>query len=148
VCLVSSGDPEETITRNDAWDGAWYNADTSGQGFLIDSKSHSEGDDFIFVAWFTYGDTNASGQRWLTAQGPLNGNQAEITVYEITGGSFDDPTPVNPPEAIGSMNIEFTSCNAAQLSYELTDEGMSGSMDIIRVIPGTEELCESLAEAN
>jgi hypothetical protein len=144
VCLVSSGKPEETIAQNDAWDGAWYKADTSGQGFLIDSKSNAEGDDFIFVAWFTYGDTNASGQRWLTAQGPMTGNQAEIPIYEITGGSFDDPKPINPPENIGSMNIEFTGCNSAQLSYDLTAEGLQGSMDIERVIPGTEALCESL----
>jgi hypothetical protein len=145
VCLVSSrAASAETITQNDVWDGAWFNSDTSGQGFLIDSLSNPEGDDFIFVAWFTYGDTNASGQRWLTAQGPLTGNQAEITVYEITGGSFDDPTPVNPPDVIGSMTIEFMDCNTAQLSYDLTDDGLSGSMDIVRVIPGTEALCESL----
>lgn len=148
VCLVSSGEPEAMINQNDAWDGAWYNADTSGQGFLIDSKSNAEGDDFIFVAWFTYGDTNASGQRWLTAQGPLADNQADIIIYEVSGGSFDDPTPVDPPEAIGAMNIEFTGCNSAQLSYDLTDEGLTGSMNIERVIPGTETLCESLGGLN
>jgi hypothetical protein len=148
VCLVSSGQQQVTISQNDVWDGAWHNDDTSGQGFLIDSHANPEGDDFIFVAWFTYGDDTASGQRWLTAQGPLTGNKADITVYEITGGSFDDPTPVNPPEPIGSMNIEFTGCNTAQLSYDLTDEGLSGNMDIIRVIPGTEALCESLLETN
>ena len=148
VCLASSGQQQATISQNDVWDGAWYNADTSGQGFLIDSHANSEGDDFIFVAWFTYGDDTASGQRWLTAQGPITGNQAEITVYKVTGGSFDDPTPVNPPEAIGSMSIEFTGCNTAQLSYDLTDEGLSGNMDIIRVIPGTEALCESLIGTN
>jgi hypothetical protein len=149
VCLTSAGAAStEPLNQNDVWDGAWYNEDTSGQGFLIDSLSNSAGDDFIFVAWFTYGDTNASGQRWLTAQGPLTGNQAEITVYEISGGSFDDPTPVNPPEEIGTMNIEFTGCNTAQLSYDLTDEGLSGNMDIIRLIPGTEALCENLPGSN
>jgi hypothetical protein len=148
VCLASSGQQQVKINHNDVWDGAWYNDDTPGQGFLIDSLSTSEGDDFIFVAWFTYGHDTASGQRWLTAQGPLTGNRAEVVVYETTGGSFDDPTPVNPSEVIGLMSIEFTGCNTAQLSYDLTDEGLSGNMDIIRVIPGTEALCESLVGTN
>jgi hypothetical protein len=147
VCLASSGDPAAAVPaleQNDGWDGAWFDPATSGQGFLIDSQSSSEGDDFIFVAWFTYGESSDSGQRWLTAQGPLTNKRAEISVYETTGGSFNNPAPVNS-EAIGAMTIEFIDCNNARLTYDLTDETLSGSIDIVRLIPGAEALCESLA---
>lgn len=132
------------LVENDGWDGAWYDTETAGQGFLIDVHPNPNADDFIFIAWFTYGDTNASGQRWLTAQGPLNGTQADIAVYETTGGSFDDSTTVSS-EQIGTMNIQFTNCNSASLTYELTNESLSGSIDIVRAVPGTEALCEELA---
>ena len=133
------------LVENDGWDGAWYDPDTAGQGFLIDAHPGPDADDFIFIAWFTYGDANESGQRWLTAQGPMNGTQADIAVYETMGGSFDDQTAVSS-EQIGTMNIVFNSCNSASLTYELTSESLSGSIDIERVIPGTEALCEELAD--
>jgi len=135
------------LVENDGWDGAWYDTETAGQGFLIDVHPNPDADDFIFIAWFTYGDTNASGQRWLTAQGALNGPQADIAVYETTGGSFDDPTTVIS-EQIGTMRIQFNNCNSASLSYELTNESLSGNIDIVRVIPGTEAFCEELAGMN
>jgi hypothetical protein len=46
------------------------------------------------------------------------------------------------------MTIEFNNCSSATLTYELTDESQSGSIDIIRVVPGTEALCEELASVN
>lgn len=33
--------------------------------------------DFIFVAWFTYGEDTTSGQSWLTAQGTFDGSTAD-----------------------------------------------------------------------
>ena len=43
------------------------------------------------------------------------------------------------------MTIEFADCSNARLTYDLTDEALSGSIDIARVIPGTEALCDELA---
>ena len=43
------------------------------------------------------------------------------------------------------MIIQFNNCNSASLAYELTDESLSGNIYIVRVIPGTEALCEELA---
>jgi lysophospholipase L1-like esterase len=147
VCQGLANADRSGLVANDGWDGAWYNPETAGQGFLIDVYPSSNSDDFIFVAWFTYGDTNASGQRWLTAQGPMTGTQADLAVYETTGGSFDDPRTVSS-EQIGTMNVEFETCNSASVTYELTNESLSGSIDIVRVVPGTEALCEALAGLN
>jgi hypothetical protein len=45
------------------------------------------------------------------------------------------------------MNIDFSDCSHATLSYSLTDEGTEGGIDLSRVVPGTEALCEQLDAA-
>ncbi len=143
VCQELAGDTTESLDKNDGWDGAWYDENSPGQGFLIDVHPSAEGDDFIFVAWFTYGEDSVSGQRWLTTQGPLQGTAADIVVYETTGGSFDKPI-TDETIPVGSMTINFTDCSNALLTYSLTDEGLEGSIEIKRAIPGTEALCQAL----
>jgi hypothetical protein len=132
----------QSIDIYDGMDGAWFNPDTSGQGFYFDVHTNPEADSFIFVSWFTYGDDTASGQRWLTAQGDFEGPTAEIDVHETTGGSFDDPKAVITVK-VGTMTIDFSDCNAAELSYSL-DEGLEGEIDITRVVSGGQALCEEL----
>jgi len=111
---------------------------------LIDVVPESQ---FIFVAWFTYGDDTASGQRWLTAQGDFEGSTAEIDIHETTGGRFNDPMlPVTVK--VDTMIIDFTDCSNAQLSYSLTADDLAGDMVISRLIPGGQALCEELAGAD
>ncbi len=147
VCFERSGSSPDLLDINDGWDGAWYDRNSPGQGFLIDAHPGTEGDDFMFVAWFTYGNDSASGQRWLTAQGPMQGTTAVLFVYETTGGSFDQPV-TGETIPVGSMTIEFEDCSNAQLDYTLSDEGLAGSIQIERVIPGTEALCLELQAQN
>jgi hypothetical protein len=143
VCQERTGITTESLDPNNGWDGAWYDEETPGQGFLIDVHPNAEGDDFIFVAWFTYGEGTASGQRWLTAQGPLQGSTADLVVYETADGSFDNPQP-SETDAVGSMIIDFTDCSNALLNYSITGEALAGMIDIRRAIPGTEALCQEL----
>jgi hypothetical protein len=143
VCQERSGFTTEPLDPNDGWDGAWFDQATPGQGFLIDAHPDPNGDDFIFVAWFTYGENTASGQRWLTAQGPLVGSKADIVVYETEGGSFDKTGP-SETRAVGAMIIDFTDCSNASLTYSLSEETLEGIIDLNRAIPGTEALCEEL----
>lgn len=148
ICEGQSGRAAtEAIDINPGMDGTWVNDDTLGQGFLIDAHPNPNGSNFIFVAWFTYGDDTASGQRWLTAQGDFSGSTAAIDVYETTGGSFDDPQAVSVGK-VGTMTIDFTDCSNAQLSYSLTEDGVAGDMTISRLIPGGQALCEELALAD
>jgi hypothetical protein len=99
------------------------------------------------VAWFTYGENTASGQRWLTAQGPLVSQTADLVVYETTGGSFDDPKP-SETIPVGALTIDFTDCSNALLTYSLTEEALEGSIDVKRAIPGAEALCKELNGQN
>jgi hypothetical protein len=134
----------QAVDINAGMDGSWANEDTLGQGFLIDAHPNPDGDNFIFVGWFTYGDDTASGLRWLTAQGDFEGSTAEIDIYETIGGRFDDPQTVEVNK-VGTMAIDFTDCSNANLSYSLTDDGLAGDMAISRLIPGGQALCEELA---
>jgi hypothetical protein len=100
----------------------------------------------LFLSWFTF-DTERPpedvtallgepGQRWLTAIGPFMGDTATLDVYNSTGGVFDsEQPPVNPAEKVGTMTVEWSDCGNAVLSYELTEPVVSGSMDLVRVVP-------------
>jgi hypothetical protein len=147
VCLERSGSGSDLLDINDGWDGAWYDKNSPGQGFLIDVRPGNEDADFMFIAWFTYGDGSTSGQRWLTAQGSLQGTTADMIVYETTGGSFNQPITAETA-SVGSMTIEFDDCNNARLTYSLDDENLAGSIQIERAIPGTEALCQELNRQN
>ncbi|MCJ7815008.1 MAG: SGNH/GDSL hydrolase family protein, partial [Xanthomonadales bacterium] len=79
---------------------AWFNRATNGQGFLIAVFPNSKQ---MFVAWFTF-DTQRPpedvtaflgepGHRWLTAQGPYDGDTAKLTIFVTEGGVFDAAQP-------------------------------------------------------
>jgi len=146
VCEQLDGNSTQAVDINAGMDGAWFDSNTSGQGYFIDAHTNPQGSNFIFVSWFTYGDDTASGQRWLTAQGSFEGSTAEIDVSETTGGSFDDPQPTSTVK-LGTMNLDFSDCSNALLTYSLTDDGAEGDVAITRVIPAGAALCEELAGA-
>ncbi len=121
-----------TITEIGAFDagpwlsGTWFNADTAGQGWLVDVFDLN-GTLTAFVAWFTY-DINeppadetagfsSSQHRWLTAFGPVEGNTANLTLSFDAGGVFNDPRATNPVE-VGSLTINFSDCDNATISWD------------------------------
>ena len=134
---------------------AWFDLTTAGQGFLItvfpDRKE-------MFLAWFTYDterppeDVTAHlgepGHRWLTAQGPYEGDTANLTIFMTEGGVFDASEPVasTDPAGDGVMTIEFADCTEGLVSYEITSLGISGIIPIQRITPDNVALCEVLSE--
>ena len=146
VCEERNRYTTEAVDINAGMDGAWFDPNISGQGFFIDAHPDPEGDNFIFVSWFTYGNDTASGQRWLTAQGSFEGSITEIDVFETTGGSFDDPQAPSTTK-VGTMSLDFTDCSNALLTYSLPANGAEGDITIARVIPGSKALCEELSGA-
>lgn len=146
LCESRTESTTQGVIVNNGMDGAWFDTNTSGQGFFFDVHVGETGSKFIFISWFTYGDDTASGQRWLTAQGNFTGSTAAIDVYETTGGSFNRSQAVGV-EKIGTMTIDFQDCNNALLSYVLTDEALQNSIAISRGIPGAQALCEELNTA-
>ena len=140
---------------NSGLNDAWFNLATNGQGFLItvfpDRKE-------MILAWFTYDterppeDVTAMlgepGHRWLTAQGPYDGDTANLTVFVTEGGVFDAAVPVaeTDPAGDGSMTIEFADCSEGLVNYQITSLEISGEIPIQRITPDNVPLCEALEE--
>jgi len=125
-------------------DGQWVNADSAfhgqAQGLTLDYLP-SAGQ--LFVAWFTYtdqpefppaiedGSVGSPDQRWLTAQLAVNGNNASGPIFNSTGGRFDaPPTGFQTTEPVGTMQIEFSACNRATVTYNLDDPPLARELEI------------------
>ena len=141
------------IQINAGLNDAWYNPITDGQGFLITVFPDIQE---MFVAWFTYDterppeDVTAMlgepGHRWLTAQGPYEGDTANLTIFVTEGGVFDSAEPATSTdlEGDGILTLEFADCSEGLVSYEITSLGISGEIPIQRIAPDNISLCESL----
>lgn len=131
---------------NEGLRGSWYNPATSGQGLFIDVDEVRQ---FLFIAWFTYApdaevDDGIEAQRWYTAQGNYSGDSGSIKLYETTGSLFDAPdtsTTVN----IGTFDITFNSCTSATVTYNNTRDGLSGTIEMVRLTPDV--VCADLTPA-
>jgi hypothetical protein len=147
---IAVGQDEPEFQINPGLSGAWFNPETSGQGFVLEVFPDIKQ---VFLAWFTYNNTQPGqgtqaevgdpGHRWLTAQGPYDGDTANLTVFLTTGGLFDDPSPVtNTPE--GTITLTFQDCTAGTVEYSLTAAAVSGSVPISRPANDNVALCASM----
>ena len=148
-------DTGNTFEINAGLNDAWFNLTTAGQGFILTVFPERKE---MFVAWFTFDterppeDTGAflgePGHRWLTAQGPYQGDTATLTIFMTAGGVFDSPEPVasTDPAGDGSLTIEFADCTEGLVSYEITSLGISGEIPIQRISPDNVALCVALAD--
>jgi len=138
---------------NPGLNDAWFNLSTSGQGFLITVFPDI---DQMFLAWFTYDtqrpaeDVTAMlgepGHRWLTAQGPYDGDTANLTIFVTEGGVFDAAEPAASTDLAGdgTLTIEFADCSSGLVKYQITSLGISGEIPIQRISPDNVPLCEAL----
>jgi hypothetical protein len=139
---------------NPGFNDAWYNPATNGQGLLITVFPEIKQ---MFLAWFTFdterpsGDVTAMlgepGHRWLTAQGPYDGDTANLTIYVTKGGVFDSAEPVATTDldGDGTMTLEFADCENGLVTYAITSLGISGEIPIARITPDNVALCETLS---
>jgi hypothetical protein len=140
---------------NSGLNDAWYNPATEGQGFLISVFPEIKQ---MFLAWFTFEterppeDVTAHlgepGHRWLTAQGPYDGDTANLTILVTEGGVFDAAEPAASTNLAGdgTMTIEFADCTEGLVNYEISSLGISGEIPIQRIVLDNVPLCESLEE--
>ena len=131
--------PPAPFRINKSLAGAWFNFATRGQGFFIDVYENSNQ---MFLAWFTFDLTRPDpgvpsgigepGHRWLTAQGPYDGDSANLTIYVTEGGVFDaaEPPVTRDPAGDGTMTIEFADCTEGLVNYQITSLGISGEIPL------------------
>ncbi len=131
--------PAPAFSANQAaLSGAWANAATDSQGFVLDVVEDHFGDDtaFLFGGWFTYDTDVAGGVRWYTVQGALSAQGASILpIYQTLGGRFDSSQP-SVTRAIGNATVAFADCSHASLDYAF-DDGRSGHVPLARLLAGS-----------
>lgn len=145
----------DSFQINAGFNDAWYNPITSGQGFFI-SVFPDLG--VVSLAWFTYDterppdDAQANlgdaGHRWLTAIGPIDGNQVLMNIEMTSGGLFDTPTDIqrtDPPGSDGTIILTFTGCNLGTVEYDIPNINGRGVVPIQRVAGDNIALCEALS---
>jgi len=143
-----------SFTINSGLNDAWFNLTTNGQGLLITVFPEIKQ---MFLAWFTY-DTERPpedvgaflgepGHRWLTAQGPYDGDTANLTIFVTEGGVFDSaqPAAATDPAGDGTMTIKFADCSEGLVNYEIISLDISGEIPIERITPDNVALCEALS---
>jgi hypothetical protein len=120
--------------------GAWYNPETSGQGFefIISQDSVFLTESAVFGAWYTY-DTTAGGsdaQRWYSLQtSRLESGMPSVSVgiHENINGNFDSLPPTSAV-TVGTGTIMFDTCSTGSFSYTF-DDGRSGTVPLRRLMP-------------
>ena len=132
---------------------AWLNPETDGQGFFFIVFPEIKQ---MFMAWFTYDterppdDVTAMlgepGHRWLTAQGEYEDNVAVLDVYMTAGGIFDSPQPETVTEPDGEIMLEFSTCNAGTVTYDITSIDRQGVVPIERITLDNVPLCYLLGK--
>jgi hypothetical protein len=140
---------------NPGLNDAWYYEPTSGQGFFITVFPDLGA---VSLAWFTY-DTELPpldalanlgdpGHRWLTAVGPIDGNQVIMEIEMTSGGIFDSASIIertDPPGSDGTIILTFESCNSATIEYEIPSINRQGIIPIKRVANDNIVICEALS---
>lgn len=141
----------EKFQINAGLSGAWFNPETNGQGVYLEVLPSVN---LLISAWFTYdllppeatlkNGFAAAEHRWLTMEGQYNEDTVESVLILTKGGVFDSGEPVNN-SLYGAVSIQFSSCNRAIMTYEITDPEMSGTIPLHRQSDANLELCQTLA---
>ena len=108
----------------------------------------------MFLSWFTFdterpaGDVTANlgdpGHRWITAQGPYDGDRAVLDISVTTGGVFNSglPVPSNNPD--GTITVEFENCNSGTITFNIPSIGRQSAVPIERITLDGVPYCEQL----
>ncbi|MBE5315641.1 MAG: hypothetical protein H4O13_09585 [Xanthomonadales bacterium] len=117
-------------------DGAWYNPERSGQGVYFDVL---EDQGKLAFAWFTWaqgapGAVRAAEHLWFSGLTDVDGDEAEGTVYQTTGGSFSGAQQSLDTRGAGQASFVFKDCNTATMSYRFST-GEQGSLPLRRAVP-------------
>lgn len=152
---VVTDDGPGTFVMNAGLNDAWFSPLTDGQGFFISVFPDLNA---VSLAWFTY-DTELPpegatanlgdpGHRWMTAIGPIDGDQAVLNIEFASGGLFDTETAQGDITRTedGTITLTFTDCSSGLVEYEIPSINLQGTVAIQRVANDNVVMCEALLQ--
>jgi len=118
------------VTRH--FTGLWDQVEYKSQGINLQIVHQDSGEKRGVAYWFTYGSDNQSA--WFVGIGPATGNRIEMVLYQVQDVGFLEPGENIEATAVGTMTMEFSSCNQGDVEFE-TDipEVGSGSFEVQRI---------------
>ncbi len=120
------------VTRN--FTGLWNQINHESQGLNLQVIDQVTGDKVGVAYWFTYGDDMESA--WFFGVGPVTGDRIEMVLFEGSGiGFLEDNKPGDEQVVeVGTMEIEFSSCNDGVVTFATEIEGVgSGGFPVSRL---------------
>ena len=120
------------VTRN--FTALWDQPLHQNQGINLQIVHQLTGEKVGVAYWFTYGEDMQSA--WFLGIGPVVGDRVEMVLYEAAEVGFLEPSNPgeNPVGEIGTMTIEFSSCDSGEVEFSTVIANIgSGSFPIERI---------------
>lgn len=109
---------QSALIVNEQFEGTYYNQAQSGRGVNFDWFQTASTSGIMGVVFYTYDST---GQPlWLLANVALTDRESRktgVTVSRLQGGSFGNTFTSPTGATVGTMNIEFLSCNHVTIDF-------------------------------
>jgi len=118
------------VTRH--FTGLWDQTEHRSQGINLQIVHQDSGEKRAVAYWFTYGADDQSA--WFMGIGPAVENRIEMNLYEVNDVGFLEPGTNVEATEVGTMTIEFSSCNEGEVEFATDIAGVgSGHFDIRRI---------------
>jgi len=120
---------EVLVTRN--FSGLWDQPQQESQGINLQVIDQDGGEKVGVAYWFTYGGDMESA--WFFGVGTVNGDSIDMILYEGSGvGFLEENKPGNEQVVeVGTMTMEFSSCNEGEVKFATEIEGVGSGMFMI-----------------
>jgi hypothetical protein len=117
-------------SANSPLSGSWYDPTHDGEGIILEVQENGS----ALVQWFTYdGDGD---QMWVQGVGTISGDTLTVDeLYTTRGPAWGPDYDPGAFEIVpwGSLTMEFSGCDQAEVNYQSTVGFGSGSLDMVRL---------------
>jgi len=114
---------------------SWYDPARNGEGYVLQILENK----VALMYWFTYDSEGA--QDWYLAKGDIRGNRIVFPkLLQVSGGEFGpefDPDKVTS-EVVGSASFVWSSCDEAEVSYQVGGQHQHLQLTRLSRISGAE----------
>lgn len=130
--LLTASLPSVAMQVTGGFTGWWGQPDQQNQGLIIAVSRLPSGEKTGVIFWASY--TDAGQPTWWFAQGDIDDDRIEASVYRFEGITFMQPSTPGGDfgEEVGTMTVTFEDCRTGKVDFDTSVVG-SGSFDIARL---------------